>query len=156
MGLGDVNQSSDFMKAILSGDPTKIGQVLGPQIRGIQQQGVQAKKTTAEFHNRGGGTNASLQRIGDTTRSSIQDLISSLTGSAVSGLASTGMGLLNNAQSGFATGFDEAKTMHDQNAAKWNDIFKSITSIGAGVVGGIPAGAGSVADIGSNILGAAA
>jgi hypothetical protein len=136
-GMQDITASTDFMKAILSGDPTKIGEVLGPQIKAIQEQGVQQKATNTQFHNRGGGTNATNQRIGDNTRSSVNDLISSVTGSAVSGLNSTGQNLFTAGQSGFGVGFDQAKTMHDQNMAKWNDIFKSSLAVAGGVMGGI-------------------
>lgn len=134
-GMKDITASTDFMKAILSGDPTKIGQVLGPQIKAIQEQGVQQKATNTQFHNRGGGTNATNQRIGDNTRSSVNDLISSVTGTAVSGLNSTGTSLFSAGQSGFETSFNQAKTMHDENMAKWDDIFKSIGSVASGVAG---------------------
>lgn len=142
MGLGDLSTSTDFMKSILSGDPTKIAQVLGPQIRAIQEQGTQQKKTTAEFGNRGGGTNATNQRIGDTTRSQINDLISSLTGSSVNSLASTGSSLLSTGLSGFGTAFNAANVMQGQSASKWNDIFKSIGSViaGAGAFPGVSKG----------------
>jgi hypothetical protein len=136
-GEGDLTASSDFMKSILSGDPAKIGQVLGPQIRAIQGQGQQKKQTLAQFGNRGGGTNATAQTIGDNTRSSINDMISSLTGSAVSGLNNTGQNLLGMGMSGFGTAFGEANTMQQQRAAKWNDIFSSIGDT-AGMVAGFP------------------
>lgn len=154
MGMGDLSASTDFMKAILSGDPAKIGQVLGPQIRAVKEQGQQAKQTAAEFGNRSGGGNARMQRIDDTTRSNINDMIASLTGSAVSGLNSTGGSLLGMGMNGFGTSFDMAKTMQDQRAAKWNDIFSSAASIATGVLGGLPGNPGGFLDIASNTTGA--
>ena len=85
-GQQDVSSSDAFMQAILSGDPAKIGQFLGPQEQAITGQAQQKKQTNAQFGNRGGGTNAQNQTIGDQSTQSINNLISSLTGSAVSGL----------------------------------------------------------------------
>ena len=135
-GEADINQSTDFMKSILSGDPGKIGQVLAPQIRGIQDQGQEDLKKASIFGNRSGGTNAFAQTSEDKTRSHVNDLISSLTGSAVSGLNRTGTGLLDTGMSGFSDAFGEAKTMADQHAAKMNDIMKSSEAVVAGVATG--------------------
>lgn len=135
MGEQDLGMSQQFMDAILSGDPAKIGQVLGPQIRAIQQQGQQKKQTNAQFHNRGGGTNASNQTITDQTTQGVNDLVSNLTGSALSGLNSTGQNLLNMGMSGFGTSFDEANTMQKQRANQWNDIFNSIGGVASGIAG---------------------
>jgi hypothetical protein len=135
-GMQDIGTSTQFMQAILSGDPTKIGQVLGPQIRAITQQGQQQKETAAQFGNRGGGTNAAMQRIGDTTRQGVNDLVSNLTGTALSGLNSTGEYLLGTGMSGFGNAFSQAKTMADQRASKWNDIFKSIGDVATGALTG--------------------
>lgn len=111
LGLSDLNSSSGFMQAILSGDPAKIGQVLSPQIKAIQDQGQQKLQTNAQFGNRGGGTNASNQTTGDQTRTGVQNMISSLTGSAVSGLSTQGTSTLNSGMSGFGTSFNEAQAM---------------------------------------------
>jgi hypothetical protein len=136
MGLNDLTQSTDFMSAILSGDPAKIGQVLGPQIQGIQGQGTQSLQTASQFGNRGGGTNAQAQQTTDNTRTQTNNLISSLTGTAASGLNSTGLSLTGNAQSGFGTSFDQASTMQNQRAAMFNDLFSSIGNTVSGAVAG--------------------
>lgn len=137
MGLSDLGQSTDFMSAILSGNTAAIGQVLGPQIQAIQGQGQQQKQTNAQFGNRSGGTNSSNQTIDDTTRSNVNNLTSSLTGTALSGLNSTGLSLTKQAQSGFGTAFNEGTTMQGQRENQLNDIFSSIGNIASGVVGGI-------------------
>lgn len=134
-GLSDLSQSQGFMSAILSGDPAKIGQVLGPQIQAIQQQGQQQKQTNAQFHNRSGGTNASNQTVGDKVTSGVNNLVSSLTGTALNGLNNTGLSLVNTGANGFSTAFGEADTMQQQNAAKWNDIFNSISQAISAVAG---------------------
>jgi hypothetical protein len=136
IGLGDITQSTDFMSAILSGDPAKIGEVLGPQIKAIQGQGQQQKQTLSQFGNRGGGTNATAQSIDDKTRGSVNDLISSLTGTSLTGLNNTGLALTGNAQSGFGTGFGEATTLQGQRANQIGDIFSSISNIASGAITG--------------------
>ncbi len=120
--------ANNFWTSILSGDPTKISQVLGPQMSAINKQGQQNKKTLSEFGNRGGGTNAAAQNIDDTTRSSINDLISKLTGGAAGALGASGSSLLAAGASADEGAFSEANTIHQQREAKINDIFKSIAS----------------------------
>jgi len=95
-GLGEKNlsQSSNFMSSILSGDQSKIGGVLGPDISSIKGQGMQSKLGTSQFSNRGGGSNATMQAADDTSRASVNKMISSLLGSSASGLASSGSSLL--------------------------------------------------------------
>ena len=125
------------MQAILSGDPAKIGQFLGPQEQAITGQAQQKKQTNAQFGNRGGGTNAQNQTIGDQSTQGINTLISSLTGSAVSGLSSAGQNLLGQGMSGFQNAFGDATQMQQQSANQWNDIFNSVASVGSAVAGGV-------------------
>jgi len=136
-GQQDVTSSDAFMQAILSGDPAKIGQFLGPQEQAITGQAQQKKQTNAQFGNRGGGTNAQNQTIGDQSTQSINNLISSLTGSAVSGLSSAGQNLLGQGMSGFQNAFGDATQMQQQSANQWNDIFNSVASVGSAVAGGV-------------------
>ena len=133
------------MQAILSGDPAKIGQFLGPQEQAITGQAQQKKQTNAQFGNRGGGTNAQNQTIGDQSTQGINNLISSLTGSAVSGLSSAGQNLLGQGMSGFQNAFGDATQMQQQSANQWNDIFNSVASVGGAVAGGV----GNIGDPGN-------
>ena len=91
-GLGESNlsQASNFYSSLLSGDPSKQAKALGPEIGAIQQQGQQARNTTAQFGNRSGGGNAWMQMAGDQSRGSINNMISSLLGGAASSLGSYG------------------------------------------------------------------
>lgn len=128
-GEKDISSASDFWHSILSGDPTKISQVLGPQISSINKQGQERKKTTAEFGNRGGGTNAFMQMADTDTRTGVNDLIGSLTGSAASNLGNLGSNLLSTGVGAHEGAFDMSKIIHDQNLARWNDIFKSVADV---------------------------
>jgi hypothetical protein len=127
-GLGEKNlsQSSDFMSSILSGSQSKIGKVLGPEISNIKGQGMQAKLGAAQFGNRGGGSNATMQAADDTSRASINNMISSLLGSSASGLASSGSSLLGQGMSAYS---QQAGLSQDQMQNWSNSILgKGITS----------------------------
>jgi len=128
-GESAISTSNDFWKAILSGDPSSISRVLGPQLSAINKQGQQQKKTLSEFGNRGGGTNAEAQTIGDRTREAGDSLVSSLTGTAAGALGASGESLLAAGLSGHEAAFSAANVIQQQKAAKLNDIFKSISSI---------------------------
>ena len=134
-GEKDITQAQDFWSAILSGDPTQISKVLGPEISAVNKQTQEAKKTASEFANRGGGTNAAMQTLDDKSVAAVRSMISNLTGSAAGALGSGGAGLLGLGESAGTAAFGEAQTMQQQDAAKWNDIFKSIADV-AGVAGG--------------------
>lgn len=146
-GEGDISASDNFFKAILSGDPTKISQVLGPSISAANKSGQEQKKTLSEFGNRSGGTNAAAQNIDTNTRSSIDQAIASLTGNAASALGASGQGLLAAGLSGHEAAFSEADTIHQQHSAQINDLFKSIASVVGGVAGGF-AGGGEATPLG--------
>ncbi len=145
LGEKDLTSSSNFWQSILSGDPSKISTVLGPEFSAINKQGQQKKKTAAEFGNRGGGTNASMQMEDENTRTQVNSLLGSLTGSAASNLGNLGSSLLSTGLSAHEGAFDMSKVIHDQNLAKWNDLFKSIAEVGlAPFTGGASLGAGSL------------
>jgi len=130
-GEADIGASDKFWQGILSGDPTKISTVLGPEESAINKRGQQAMKTTAEFGNRGGGTNARTQQFGDTTRTSLDTMISDLTGKAASTLGQTGSSLLSSGISADTSAFSAANTVQQQHEAKINDLLKSIAAVGA-------------------------
>lgn len=146
-GESAVSAGNNFFKSILSGDMSKIGQVLGPEFSAINRQGQQQKKTAAEFGNRSGGTNAHNQSIDDKTHSAINEMIASLTGGAASELSSSGAGLLGLGTSAHEGAFSEADTIHQQSSAKLNDIFKSIADVAAGFL--VPGGGDVIGGPGS-------
>jgi hypothetical protein len=134
-GEKDISKSQDFWSSILSGDPTQISKVLGPEFSAINKQTQQQKKTTAEFGNRGGGTNALMQNLDTQTLGQVRGLLSGLTGTAAGQLGGMGQSLLGVGATAGAQASSEADTMQKENAAKWNDIFQSISDI-AGAAGG--------------------
>jgi hypothetical protein len=136
-GEKDIGTAEDWMQGILSGDPAKISKLLGPQIKGIQDRAQQTKQTAAEFGNRSGGTNASMQMVDDNVHSDINSMIDSLTGGAVSQIGSMGQNLLGMGMQGEHAAFGDAKTMQEQEQAKWKDIFDSISGV-VGAVAGMP------------------
>jgi hypothetical protein len=150
-GMGDISASTDFMKDLLSGDPTKVAQVLAPQIDAITGRAQQQKNNLAEFGNRSGGNNSTASAIDANTGAQVTDLIGNLIGNAANNLMSSGENLLNLGTSGFGNAFSAAKTMQDQNAAKWNDLIGSIAGVAGGVLGALPGAAGGFLDNASNI-----
>lgn len=145
VGEGDLTASSAFLRDILSGDPTKIGTALAPQVSAAVTQAQQAKKTNSEFGTRSGGTTAANANADAATRTNYLNLAGGMTSGAASALASEGSSLLSTGLSGTEAAFDESKTMHDQNAAKWDDLFNSITSVAAApFTGGASLGMGKL------------
>jgi hypothetical protein len=114
-GEKDILASDNVWQAIISGDPGQISKFLGPQMSTINKQGQQTKKTASEFGNRGGGTNAGMQMTDDNTRTSIDSMISKLTGEAVGALGSSGRGLLSTGVSANTSAFDASKTIGKRN-----------------------------------------
>lgn len=153
LGQRNLTSSSDFMNDLLSGDPSKIGQVLAPQIDAIKGRAQQQKNNLAEFGTRSGGTTSAAAGIDSGVNEQITDLTGNLIGGAASNLMSSGENLLNLGTSGFGNAFSAAKTMQDQNAAKWNDLIGSIAGVAGGVLGGLPGNAGSFLDVASNVAG---
>ncbi len=119
----------------MSGDMSKISSVLAPQISAVNQQTQQRKQTNSQFNNRGGGTNATNQSLDDNALSSIRSMVSDLTGKAATNLGNMGENLLNTGLAGGEAAFGASKTIHDQNQAKWADIFNSIQTVIAGAAG---------------------
>lgn len=131
VGEGLLSNSSALINGLLSGNQADIAKLLAPQIGAISKQANEKTQTNAEFGSRSGGTNASNQNTMDTARSSVNDMISSLTGSAMGEGATLGGNLLGQSMSGYNNVFDQSLTEQQQKAAQWNDIFKSIAAVGA-------------------------
>jgi len=154
-GEKDISQAENFWSSILSGDPSQISKVLGPQISAVNKQTQEQKKTASEFGNRGGGTNAAMQSLDDRSIASVRSMISNLTGEAGGALGSLGGGLLSTGASATGEAFGQAATMQQQNEAKWGDIFKSISDL-LGISGGFMKNkAGGQTDLGKIFSGAA-
>jgi len=126
LGESNLSQSSNFMSSILSGNQSKIGKVLGPEISNIKGQGQQSKLQTAQFGNRGGGSNASMQSADDKSRASVNSMISSLLGTSASGLASSGSSLLSQGMQAYG----QQATLSQEQTQNWSNsiLGKGLTS----------------------------
>ena len=154
MGESDLTASSDFMRSILSGDPTKISTALSPQISAVQKRTQQQKNETAQFAPRSGGTAATTAALDTAGRGAVTELTGSLTGKAASDLGTMGDSLLKAGMAGNEAGFSEAETLHKEKMAKFNDIVNSIAQVVSGIAGmpgvspgmaqGLNAGAGMI------------
>lgn len=150
-GMGETNLgvSSTFFQNLLN-DPMKA---LAPEVSAGQKMLQQQAKTTAEFGNRAGGTNASTQAAAAKGRGDIINLMGKTQTAAAGELASSGTNLLNTGVSGAEAGFGEAKTMQEQHAQQLNDLIGDIIKTAGGVAAGIPGAPGGAADVTSNVLG---
>lgn len=152
-GEGDVSAASDFWKAILSGDSTQLSRFLGPAYSNISKRGGEELKTLQEFGTRSGGTAAAGQQVGDEMRREASSVEGAALSGAASGLASIGSGLLSTGASAHEAAFSAARTIQEQKAAKYNDIFKSIMSVASVVIPGIGglSTAGSTPSVGQGV-----
>lgn len=134
VGQNNTTQGSNFFSSLLSGDPTKIGTALAPAISAGQQGAQQQKNSTAQFGNRSGGTNASMQAIDAATRGNITNLVGGAQTGAASTLLSSGSGLLGTALSGY----NQQAGLSQQQMQNWQQsIFGGgISDLAAGALGG--------------------
>lgn len=153
-GQNDTALAEKWIQALLGGDRSKTSELLAPQISDLKSRGQQQIQTNSQFGNRSGGTNASSQMTQDNINSQIDRMISGLTSGAIGEAGSLGTNLLGQAGGNYANLFGEAKTMQDQELARWNDIFNSISQVATAAGGFFPAG--STASKVSNTIGAGA
>ncbi len=129
LGSSDLSEASNFWSSILSGNMSQISAVLAPQIGAITGAAQANIDTTGQFGNRSGGTNASIQNTTNNTRGQIGNLIGGLTGTAATNLGNLGSSTLATGVDAEAEAFGAQKTLHDQSASVWDDIFNSIGQI---------------------------
>lgn len=123
--------ASDFDMAILSGDPTKISQVLSPEISAISSGANQQRLQAAEFGGRTGGTAAQMQQVDDNARANIFNLIGGLQQGAASGAANLGTNLMSQA-SGNINDVAGLKTAQQQReSADIGGIAQGVAAIAA-------------------------
>lgn len=124
-GTSDVATSSNYMKTLLSGNSSDVSKLLAPQIGAIQARSSQQKQQLGEFGGRSGGTVASMIKSDDDVHAQINDMVSNLTGSAVTSLGSTGSGLLSQ---GAAAINSQAALSQEQMKNQQGGIFGSAIS----------------------------
>ena len=126
LGEGNATAGSDFMRAITSGDASKISQTLAPEISAAKTSNQQSQKTNAEMGTRSGGTAATNAASSDKLHSDITNLTGSLTGKAADTLLSSGSTFLG---LGEAANMDNAN-LGQQRFQNWMDSIagKGITT----------------------------
>jgi len=126
LGEGNATAGSDFMRAITSGDASKISQTLAPEISAAKTSNQQSQKTNAEMGTRSGGTAAKNAASSDKLHSDITNLTGSLTGKAADTLLSSGSTFLGQ---GEAANMDNAN-LGQQRFQNWMDSIagKGITT----------------------------
>jgi hypothetical protein len=136
-GRGEKNLStaSDWWNSIISGDATKQMQAVAPEASAAKKSAQQDTKTATELGTRSGGTAASNAATTDKIHEYMTNLLGSLTGSAVSGLATTGSNLLNTGLE--ATGMQSK--LSEQQMQDWNN---SLFGLAVTKGGGFAEGAG--------------
>jgi hypothetical protein len=97
VGEGLTTAGAGFQEGILSGDPTKEAQAIAPETKAAQDQAQQQKLTTAQFNNRGGGTNASTSAIDPNLRAQILALLGGLKSNTANAAVGEGTNLTNQA-----------------------------------------------------------
>ena len=128
LGQNLTSQAGGFYSDIMGGDMSKISKLLAPQIGTQVKEGQQAKKTAGEFGTRSGGMSSKGQSIDDSTRANINNMISSLTGSAVTGAAGMGQNLIDTGLKAMS----QQTEMSQQQIQNWQDSI-----LGSGITGGI-------------------
>jgi hypothetical protein len=93
-GTKDIATSSKFMNTLLSGNTSEVSTLLAPQVEGIQKRNQQQKQQLGEFGGRSGGTTGAMLASDDDVHAQINDLVSKLTGAAVSNLGTEGSNLV--------------------------------------------------------------
>lgn len=135
-GAGAQNDAISFFHALMSGDMSKIGKVLSPEISAIQGQESQNLNTLSQFHNRSGGTNAEAVAARSNTQSQIDSLINSLiassaaeVGSLGTARAGLGTGVESLAESAFGTVSGQAGNARQSDQAQQSQLGGGIASI---------------------------
>ncbi len=157
IGQQDTTAASGFWNSILSGDSSKVSQVLAPEISAAKTSAQQQNKTAAENGTRSGGTAASTAATNDKVHSDITNLTGNLTGAAASNLGSIGSNMLSTGLSAYG---QQAQASQAQ-AQNWsNSLFgkaiggvtgaltgKGLTSL----LGGFGGGGGSASNSYQNL-----
>lgn len=135
-GENALNQGLGFYSDILSGDPSKIAQVLAPEIRAGQNMVQQTAGQNAMFGNRGGGTNASTQGAQANERGNIISLIGNLQGGSAGALTGAGENLVNQGAGNMMNSANLATANRQRLTGDVGGIVKGAAEIAAPFLGG--------------------
>lgn len=158
-GEKDLTNASNFFNSILSGDMSKISQVLAPEIAGIKGRAGQEIAGVNQFQGRSGGSAAEVESINAGTEAEINNMIASLVPTAAADLANigatqTGAGL---GAENLAEGAASALTGHAQEARstdiqQGNLLGGGVASLLGSVLEGLQGGGGA-SDVLSSVIG---
>lgn len=140
-GESGINAAQGFYGDILSGDPSKIAEVLAPEIKAGQQQVQQQAETNANFGNRGGGTNASTQAARSNERGNIINLIGGLQQGAAGAEAGIGENMLGQSSTNIGNEANLAINRRNQVNNDVGGIAQGAAEIAAPFLGGAGGGA---------------
>lgn len=155
-GESNINQASTFYSDILSGDPTKQAAAIAPETATIEGQAEQQKKTSSEFGNRSGGTNATNQMIDTNAKSSVNDLINKLLTTSASSLTSIGENELSLGETAAGTLASDTETSRQFDKQQENQMGSGIAGLLKGGIGSVfegLAGGGGAGDVLSSLAG---
>jgi len=139
-GEQGTNAAMGYDLGLLSGDPTKVAQVMAPEIKAAGEQAQQNKNTVAQFGNRGGGMNSVMSGLDDATRSKLLALQGNLIQGAAQNAGQLGTA---NLQLGANANMDAAKVAQMQHENLMNSIFgKGIGDLAATGLNAAEAGMG--------------
>jgi hypothetical protein len=141
VGEGLTTAGSGFEEGILSGDPSRIGQALAPEISAGQGQVEQQALQNANFGNRSGGTNASTQAAEGADRGNIINLIGGLQSGTAGAAVGQGSNLLGQASSNLSTEAQLAAANQQRVTGDVSGIAQSAAAIADPFLGGGGSGA---------------
>jgi hypothetical protein len=139
-GLGEdlATSGAGFENSILSGDPSKIGQALAPEISSGQEQVQEQALQNANFGNRSGGTNASTQAATGAERGNIINLVGGLQSGTAGQAVGQGAGLMGQASQSIGQEAQLAAANQQRVTGDVSGIAQSAAAIAAGFGGGEP------------------
>ena len=130
LGMSNATAGSNWMQSIISGDPSKIGQALSPEISAQQGQINQQKKQMAEFGSRSGGTASAAASADAAGRGNIINLVGGLQSGTAGNLTNTGAGLLNTG----ASAYGQQAELSQERMQNWqNSLFGGALTGAAGI-----------------------
>lgn len=133
IGEQGINAAQQFYGDILSGDPTKIAEVLAPEIKAGQEQVTQQALQNSNFGNRGGGTNSSTNAAQSGERGNIINLIGGLQQGAAGAEAGIGENLLGQGSSNLMNEANLAAQRRQQEVGDVGGIASDVASIATGL-----------------------
>jgi hypothetical protein len=147
-GASSTGAATKYYSDILSGDPNRVAAAQAPQAAQGQEQGSQLLKQIANFGNRSGGNNQTIQNFGSTLRGNLIKGAGDARGAAAGNLANiggqqTGQGVgategaasaASSLLSGSTTARQLSATLHANAVQNWSNLIQSVAS-GTGVTG---------------------